>query len=830
MIPPAFHGYHPDIPDRVSLVTVEPSTARELFLIRVERGPGRWLLRPVSLLGPYPEEEIAQRFADVVQDLRSEGYQPGGVLALLSALHDSAPGVRSLAALRLGWRRVPEAVVPLLDLLPAAVDETCSFLDALGMIGDNQAVPALREYAQRKLLSRRRSAVEALRQLGDTDGIVAANQRALERLPVLLRAIVESETPGPAGPRSMALAEAFVQLSPQEQALALDTLHELANPVTVGAVRLLLPQLTLAQVHLWRGVKSVLKRSLLRHDQVTFGLVSYEIERQGRTTKGTMATVKSGYDGSQRTLPIFARKTQDYLRRLGWRYLRDLAWYQPETYARTAAEALIHHTPDDGLHQRYLLHRILLGASKRYRFSGRHMRFSLRNHKAKQVPAGVREESFPDLWDAQPRAFLRLLSAARSPQVQEFAFQAIESRHPLLVREASHGEVLAMLQAPYPPTVELALAELDRRFDPEQPDWSLLRQMLDDDRPLARTLGQRWLRLTGHLWLRDPDRLIDFLGIRQPNLRALVIELAAGSLRAHPELRQVLAERLLTILRAPEAHPGGHAGYAALIQEALVEEFAHQVSAQELAEWLSRPSTAVQVLAGQLLKQRPDAVAELGLARLTAMAGHEIAVVRTAAHALLRAALPLLRVDPAVLFVLVESDWEDTRTVAGSLLGQIDLAVLGLDGILGLLDSSRIDVQEVGKKLVRQHLPNLPASELVERLVEHPHASMRSFTLDLVNQHLPATRESLHKMTYFCRAALLDRWPIRSVKRQAIRLLQSRGVESRDQAEVAAAILGDIVRRQGREDFELALEALVRIKMAYPDVATTLELLGRDEG
>src|SRR5207249_3533827 len=119
-------------------------------------------------------------------------FLPSGLHALLTALQNPGADVRARAAARLGWRREAEAVDALLGVLPNAVDDTCAILDALGAIGDAKAVPVLREYASRKLLSRRRSAVEALRNLGDEEGLEEARQRALERLPDPLRGLLDS--------------------------------------------------------------------------------------------------------------------------------------------------------------------------------------------------------------------------------------------------------------------------------------------------------------------------------------------------------------------------------------------------------------------------------------------------------------------------------------------------------------------------------------------------------------------------------------------------------------------------------------------------------------
>lgn len=822
-----FHGYAPDLADRVALVAVEPSADRQLQLIQVSRGPTKQQLRPTEVRGPYEEAEIPRRFEEVVAELRTEGYWPGGVLALLEQLEQPQPAGRARAALRLGWRRCPEAVEKIISLLPQTVDESCSFLDALGMIADVRAVPVLREYAARKLLSRRRSAVEALRRIGDSEGLNEAHQRALERLPDNLRQqLGDNSSPI----HVAALAETLLELEAAPQGLALDTLYEIGTPATVQAVWKTVPQLRFDQPFVWRAIKSIFKRAQLRHDYITFGWLYYLIETTGRLTKGSTAQVKSGYDGSERATPIFSRKTQNFLRRSAWRYLRELARYRPESYAPAAAEVLIHCTPEfvqqQGAGRCYLLHRILFGSSKRFRFDDRKMTFRLRSWKLSKPPAGVREESFPDLWDQQPRAYLRLLSAAHLPQVQVFAFTAVQARHAALIREASAAEIIGMLQAPHEPTVELALAELDRRFDPRHPNWDLLHKLLLDERPQARTIGQRWLRLTAHLWLQEPDRILDFLGIPQQNLRALVVEAVVGYLRPHAELRQTLAPRLLTILNSPEAFPGEHTGYAAVVQEVLTAEFARLITVSELADLLAGGSDAVKIMASELLRRRPDAAAELGLERLAALAQHELAAVRSAAFALIRSAVPHLRQDPSILFLLAESDWEDARSLAFELLQEkIDVAALGLDGLLGLLDSTRAAVQDVGKALTLKHLPQLSAAELIRRLCEHPHPNMRPFALELAVQYLPQSRESLAQLRGFCRSALFDLWPDRAVKHLVIDFLAARAVEDAAQAEVAAAILGDVVRVQGRDDFERALQALVRIRLAHPELPSTVQLV-----
>jgi hypothetical protein len=342
-------------------------------------------------------------------------------------------------------------------------------------------------------------------------------------------------------------------------------------------------------------------------------------------------------------------------------------------------------------------------------------------------------------------------------------------------------------------------------------------------------MGMRWVRLTAPVWTRDAERIADFLGAAHVDMRALVVELARNALRQLPEVRQQLALRLLVILRQPEPAPGAHEGFGQLARLALLDELDAVLSLDEIVTLVAAGSPSAQSIAGELLGRRPEAVTELGLERLVALAQHEIVAVRAAAHRLIRSAGDLLQKDPSPLYVLVESDWPDTRNLAFDLLRtQIHPEALGLDGIIGLIDSNRPDVQEVGCGLVRQHFAVLPADELIFRLTQHPHPALRRFTIDLVMGHLPPGAEALEKVIDFCRKALLDLWPDRRVKRCVLDFLGKRGLEDARQAAVAARVLGEMVRLQGRADFERALEALVRIQLAYPEVGTDLRL--RQEG
>src|SRR5262249_49617424 len=147
-----------------------------------------------------------------------------------------------------------------------------------------------------------------------------------------------------------ALAIALGSVPIKDRGLAIDSVYELGIDAATTAARqaLLESEKTELEVpHVWRYTKSVFKREMLRHDASTFGALPHAIESKAGHTTGETAVVKSGFDGQTKSVRIFGTKTQRYMLRLSWRYLRMLGRYRPDLYASAAAEALVHYTSAD---------------------------------------------------------------------------------------------------------------------------------------------------------------------------------------------------------------------------------------------------------------------------------------------------------------------------------------------------------------------------------------------------------------------------------------------------------------------------------------------------
>lgn len=831
---PAVHFFRVGEGDRLAVASVEPASAPGTWLVRVARGKTQGKLTGGTVYGPFPETGLAERFDEVVKKLEGEGFVRAGEGELVMSLSSDDPGARARAALRLGWRKDQKAVGALITALEKSKRDAPSILDALGMIGDRSAIAAVRPFAEKQLLSRRRSAVEALRTLGDVDGLAQARQRAFEKIPQEVQQVLATIDEHDVRKENLApLMTALKAVEEKQRGLIADLLYEADTPVASHAAQRLLRSVPLERPHQWRYAKSVLKRAMLRHDARTFGWLAHAIEERARLSKGSKAELKSGLDGVKRPTTVFSKKTQAFVRRLCWRYLTRVARWRPDRYALLCAEVLVAYGPEDlrppkGLIGRfgecYLLSRILWGKSDRFTFNTTAMRVRFKSaQKVKEPAASVREEAHPELWDMRPKSFLRIASAAELPEVLEFAARGL-GRHPHVLAKATTKQLVEMLARDHEGIVKLGAGELERRFDPQKPDTKVLARLIGHDVVLVRELGARFAEQSAGVWAIDPASVVALLLAARAEASPRVCEAAIAALAKSVDARKAVAPAILKALRAPEPSEGAHGALAEVARRSLAAELDALLDTQELLQIIDSGSNAARAVAGMVLGRRPDAVGVIGLDRLRSLAESEVVAVRRGAHALIESAIESFRADPAPLFVLAESAWKDTREVAFAMLRAIGFEKIGLDGLIGLCDSSQPDARALGRELVKQHFDQLDPQEVLFRLVEHPARDMRGFALELIEGHLKPGFVPLSRIEGFCRGCLLDLSPDRGVKRRLIAFLEGRGTEDERQAEVVVAILSAVVRTHTIADFQRVLGALARVQLAFPSAARDVRL------
>jgi hypothetical protein len=418
---------------------------------------------------------------------------------------------------------------------------------------------------------------------------------------------------------------------------------------------------------------------------------------------------------------------------------------------------------------------------------------------------------------------VRLLGGAKHTLAQRFAFEAVSKRVPNALQAATHEEVAALLDSDDARIVDLGLVELRRRFNPDNPDLDLVFTLAGSPKDLVRHHGLLWLNACAHRWTRTQP--IRFLRLGHPEGREAAARLVVASAPAFSaDERRKLASELLAILDTKEPEEGAFSAIAEVLRTALIDDAAALTPIAKALALVDAASESAISVGAAILGRKDGALDVLGVSRVLEMAQHEKAAVRRAAMALLQGAIASLQEDPSSLFALVESDWDDTRVAALKLLDKIDLMPLGLDGLLGLADSTRPDVQTKAQSILTAAMDRLDVHELLARLGQHPSSLMRKYAVDLAIKHLKPGFVRLAKLELLFRSSLLDVWPDRPTKRKVIAFLGERGQQDENQAEVAAQILGDFVRTHTVDDRERALQALVKIQLRFPTVQTPVVL------
>jgi hypothetical protein len=835
--------------DALAVLSVEP-TAEGTWLIRVARGPStaQGTHSMGEVFGPYAPPHVAARFSEVEQRLRAEGYDDAYASELIARL--ATPGAaRARAAISLGWRGQQAAIPSLLTAAESSKDEIGSVLEGLTRLvsssgpHDPGLVELGRKYADRKLLSRRRSGVELLFALGDDDGIAKARSAALARMPTAIGASL-GDVDRQSTQRSVAapLMTQIAELPVERRGVVLDALYEMNEPLTVALCRAQLQVMSdpnsparVELPHVLRYTKSVFKRAMLRGDAPTFGEVVHAFDVARRRTTGKTAKLKSGLDGVEREVRVFAPPTQRWMVRAALRHLRKLARYRPEQYPAHAAEVLVRYTEADlaAFSKSVVVHVLLRGASQRHTIS-RALEVRWKNVTLAKAPPAPREEPHPALWDRTPSAYVRCLSGL-SAQVVAFGLQGVK-RHPEVIEVIASRALAALVTSAHPEVVTLARTEIRRRFVPSEPDVPLMIALLDGG-GVSTALGLELARRSPAAWFIDPKTALRLLVRHDAGARAGIASILTDALRFEYQsmkaalaaaflehVRSVIDPRIVSAVSAEDPEIARLHALLEVLSEALSKQLEALIDGGEALAWtaldgVEGPDVPPYRLLGAVrLTLRPDAAASLPEPRVIRLASDPWIRVRHAAHEMISHRAPSL----SLLLQLTESPHLDTRALACARIEQMEPETLGLEGLTALTDATFSDVQAYGRTLLLAHPDAFDAGELLFRLAESPHAAMRAFALELTEQHLRRGLVPLMRIEPFARAVLLDVHPDRAVKRRLLELLITRGLESEDQAALVATLLSSLVRTHVRSDFDRVLSGLARLSAAYPSIPSAL--------
>ncbi|WP_028103055.1 hypothetical protein [Pseudoduganella violaceinigra] len=467
---------------------VDWQSAETLFeLALVERAA-----QGFSEASPAPAPLMADGAAPAATTVRRD-LDPAAVALLQKLEADSWKKLdqhdRNRVIWRVGERRLHSAVPTMVDLI-ARGDEMQDYCLAwaIGRCGDRGAAVAMQElHARGRTDAIRRMALQAWLLLADSEAQQAHATRLMYDWPAAVRSAWEQQDEQ----RLLSIAAGDDEWQGMSKTDWLEQLHQVAFSQPM-ARRVLLAHMKRMRFRAgtFRAVRHIYKAAEMAGDAELFGLIQQRFDTEHHTSGSQWVYVRRAYTkfAEEGTRPdsqvAYGLRTRDYLRRRGWRTLRRLGEDADPSYVTMALGVLAAMDDSDAgqadarrghFYDRYS-HWLMFNRLLRAHGDWLSNRSGTSWYQPQRIqPDERRQEAFPELWDAQPRALLSLMQQSRCAGVHAFAARALSDNQEFCAALAL-DTVRELLRSPFPSTAHFAYLVARRRFEPGVPptEWLLL--------------------------------------------------------------------------------------------------------------------------------------------------------------------------------------------------------------------------------------------------------------------------------------------------------------------------------------------------------------------
>ncbi|MFZ6655783.1 hypothetical protein [Undibacterium sp. TJN19] len=564
---------------------------------------------------------------------------------------------RTRTVWRIGERRLQAAVPRLVELLEsgtALLDYCLAY--AIGRCGDAGAGIAMRELSQRSKYSHvRYIAVQAWLALASPAVREQYAQELIASWPDELQAAwKQAEKQDNIDEVALALLSSkrwkdwrHDDWLEQVDCVALSGSSAIARP-------LLLQQLAKLTVNtdVFRAFRHIYKAAEFRADAELFGILHQRFERawplflQSAYREYVYIEHRAVRFADEIKKPntriAYSNLTRNYLRRRSWRTLRRLGELQSPDFVNMATGALL--ACDDAHAGKAQIQRLMEWnrSTRSYdtelRYLSPYAQWMLFNQLVHQhnsafttsrsakkwwvpvtsealdyPPRTVRQEAFPQLWDAAPEKLLQLLDHSLCFGVHAFAARALVDNQAFCA-QLQGSQLQHLLQSPYLPTKEFAFGVVRQRFANQVPDLSWLSILLTADYVPAAEYALSFISKTPEVYAQEAGLLLAMITsplVRVRDTCRLLTQSASAATRQQvlTAFTQWVQNATLTDAQVQVLQ----ADLQWLVQTVLADSVA-QLSDQALSVWcnlLAAPAFWQQSLATDVLVAHPAGIAHV---------------------------------------------------------------------------------------------------------------------------------------------------------------------------------------------------------------------------
>jgi hypothetical protein len=412
---------------------------------------------------------------------------------------------------RSGELRIQEATPLLLKLIGTGepLRDYC-IAWALGWCGTESVIPHLYQLLNNPQQPDfvQRIALEAIFKLADTETENNLRLTQINKLPPRLKNLALNGT-------SEHFLESLNQYLIEDNAdfNVINTIYQINNAKVRPALINFVKTAPFA-LNYFRQIRQIFKVAEYRLDAEVLGILAYRFDKELSND-------------------IYTQKSKIYLQKRVWRTLRDLGEQNRVDYVLIATEVLLSHSDEDAesvlntkkgrlydIYARYLtFNHILYEHSSRYILKPNNKAWQCQQGYEIDSPApNVREEAFPQLWEANPNLLVRLLLESNCEPVHHFAVTALKDRQEYC-QKIEVNNVIGFLAKPYQETLEFAFELACNLYDSQNPNLELLIALIDSNLEIARNQALEWVSEQGKYFLSHPKFIVHLLISPHQNIR-----------------------------------------------------------------------------------------------------------------------------------------------------------------------------------------------------------------------------------------------------------------------------------------------------------------------
>lgn len=539
--------------------------------------------------------------------------------AILNRLADNQPSTWKLerAIWKAGELKITEATPLLINLLGTGEDlrDYC-IAWALGWCNQNSnnktALDALTKLDQNNQTPDfvSRIAFEATLKICDEEKKAELQTEAIEFLPSLFQKLVKQGS----SEKFSAELTSYLQRCDYQGFEILDVIYEIDNEIVRPALIDIISKAPF-QPNYFQRIRHIFKMAEYRRDEEVFGILAYRFEKESgnfdnykvwqwnpQTRK--YGTSETGFYQEELEKPdsnkAYSKQTREYLRRRVWKTLEKLGKESNPDYVKMAVGILLQYSDSDGI-QDYP------GSFADY------LAFNqiLYKNRTRYASNENRDEAFPQLWQQQPEALLKLLLESECNPVHNFAVKALQNCKQFH-NSINIDTIVQLLNKPYEVTAQFGYKLALKKYDSNNPDKTLVLALANCLSKPARKQAHKWIKQNQGKFLKDSSFIAGLVTSNQTDTR----QFAKGFLRnanikdsnAQIIIGKILAE-LLSIppnppLERGESEAGGIKELIKEVSEILLLIFPSQLRTLNLNvinDLLTHPIVEIQELGAIIL-------------------------------------------------------------------------------------------------------------------------------------------------------------------------------------------------------------------------------------